>query len=335
MSAISKRQIIAYIETLPPSVLGVEKIGDIKICDLPQGVWNFNYLVQIGSQKFVFKVYQPWAITESMFTTNSGWREFESLKLVEPLDIAPKPILFDDAGSMSGRSVLIYEYAEGSMITYSERAAAELAKIYSKLHGLDVSRTTFLERRDETITTLMANIEKKYAHYAGRDDVSALLKRRFEAYIDRTKGRIANKEIETCPQAIIHADPVAGNIVVGPKVVLIDWQTVMIGDPAFDIWACTADAFTLWDTNKPPSASQEALLRQTYLSLRDDPDLEERIAIKEPLYLLEYGLHCSTRYYDYKSNKMPSEAVAGREANFEKYGMITDVILDSLGRVLD
>lgn len=341
MSVINHAKIIHYINTLSPALLDVEAVSNVTVSNLPQGVWNLNYLAQINDKKFVLKVYQNWPRTRSMFTANSGRREFETLKLLEGLNIAPKPILFDNRGTLAGRDLMIYEYATGNTLTYSDRVMVEAAGVYAKLHSLNPDRAAFLQRRDESLLALMTGIKLKYVHYVRRGDIPPTLQAQFARYIERSEKHIAGQKSGAYPQSIIHADPVAGNVIVAPstaledsKLILIDWQTVMIGDPAFDIWAFTSAPFALWDLDATPSEDQRDLFRQTYLSLQNDPTLEERIALKEPLYLLEYGLHLSTRYYDYKSGNMPPLALIGREANFEKYGPNAEVALESLRELL-
>jgi thiamine kinase-like enzyme len=220
------------------------------------------------------------------------------------------------------------------MLAFSDQVMVQVAEIYSKLHTLDVSEEESFRIRDETLSGLMKDVKERFSIYENRDDVSPQRARCFRQYIEQTQVHIAGKDMETCPMALIHADPTPSNFVVGPKVVLIDWQTPMIGDPAYDIWAFTSDAFTLWDSNTPPSSAQKALFRDSYLALREDQTFGERMFLKEPLYLLQYGLHCAIRYRDYESGKIPPHLVAGREANYEKYRQTRDIILQRLREIL-
>ncbi|MCP4543178.1 MAG: aminoglycoside phosphotransferase family protein [Chloroflexi bacterium] len=333
---VLEAQFVDYVKTLDPVALGITKadIDDIQVADLPKGVWSFSYWVRIGPKQFVFKVHPPLAANKGLLLENSGLAEFLSLKRIVHLDIAPQPILFDDTGKLFGRPVLIYEYARGTMLTFSDQAMVKVAEIYSKLHTLDVSEEKSFRIRDETLIGLMRDVEERFAIYENRDDVSPQQAQHFCQYVEMTKVHIAGKDLGTCPMALIHADPTPSNFVVGPQVVLIDWQTPMIGDPAYDIWAFTSDAFTLWDSDRSPTPAQKALFRDTYLTLREDQTFGERMILKEPLYLLQYGLHCAIRYCDYESGKIPPHLVKGREANYEKYRQTRDIILARLREIL-
>lgn len=324
-----------YLQSLDPDILGIDRISGVKISALPQGVWNFNYLVEIDKKKFVFKLYPPDPGGKSLLISNSGQVEFLSLRLVEGLGIAPKPVLFADAGQFSKYPILIYEYLEGKdLAAFSNDAMTEIAGIYIKLHSLDIEGIDFLRERSETLTGLLADVEGRFAHYKNRADIDPIYIKRFGELVDKAKRHVAAIKIEACPKSLIHADPVPSNIIVGQKICLIDWQTPMIGDPVFDIWAFISEAFSLWDLDAPPTEEQKKLFIETYQALREDATLEARLRSKEPLYLLQYGLHCSTRYYDYRSRRLPADLIEGRQANFEKYLCTTDVIIARLEEIL-
>lgn len=323
------------VKSLDPHILGVDKIESIEISPLPQGVWNFNYLVEINKKKFVFKLCPSGASSVEGMIGNSGWVEFSALRLVESLGIAPKPVLFADANQFSKYPILIYEYVEGEeLAAFSNDAVTEIAGIYSKLHSLDIEGIDFIRERDETSTELLTGIERSFARYKDRADIDSTYIERFGEFIDKARKRMAGIKIAACPRALIHADPVPSNIIVGQKIFLIDWQALMIGDPVFDIWAFMSEAFSLWDLDVTLTEKQKRLFIKTYQVLRKDATLEARLDLKAPLYLLQYGLHCSTRYYDYKSRRLSADLIEGRQANFEKYRRTTDVIVARLGKIM-
>jgi len=330
-----KTELKKYIKSLDPNILGFHKIMTLKIHTLPQGVWNFNYMAEINKKKFVFKLYPPGASSVEGMTGNSGWIEFSALKLVEGLGIAPKPVLFADADQFSKYPVLIYEYVEGEeLAAFSNDAVIEIAKIYNKIHSLDIEGIGFLRERSETPTKLLADIESSFAHYRNRTDISQAYIKRFGEFIDRARKRTVGMKIDACPKSLIHADPVPSNFIVGQQIFLIDWQTPMIGDPVFDIWAFMSKAFSMWDLDAPPTEKQKKLFIKTYQVLRKDATLEARLNSKEPLYLLQYGLHCCTRYYDYKSKRLPADLIEGRQTSFERYGHTTDIIIARLEEIM-
>lgn len=327
-------QIKRYVAGLDAHLLGVDETGHVKISSLPQGVWNFNYLVEISSKKFVFKLYPPGGSSVEGMTGNSGQVEFLALKLVAGLGIAPRPVLYADASRSFNYPILIYEYVEGGDLAFSNRAVAEIAAIYGKLHSMDIEGIDFLKERSEAPSKLLAEIERSFARYRRRADIDPIYIRRFGEFIGKARECTVEGKRLSCPRALIHADPVPSNFVVGDRIYLIDWQTPMVGDPLFDLWAFMSRAFSMWDLDAPPTEAQKETFVSTYQALRNDPTLDERLRVKEPLYLLQYGLHCSTRYYDFKSNRLPADLIEGRQASFEKYGRTTDIIIDRLAAIL-
>lgn len=121
------------------------------------------------------------------------------------------------------------------------------------------------------------------------------------------------------PFALVHGDPVAGNFIINKsKIYLIDWQSVKISDPAFEIWALTNNLFIRWDTNKNIGTIKKIYFLREYLKLRRDLSLIERIKIKESYWLLLIALYSVVRYIDFKRGKL-SFISKSRKENFERY----------------
>lgn len=324
MSDPREQAIHTFLTSISPQILGLESAAGAEIQPLPQGVWNFNYRVSIGARAFVFKLYSTASGFKEGFITNSGETEYSILQRLDGQGIAPHPLYFGQAGAYP---TLVYEYVPGDWFPYTDGATALLAGVYARLHSLPLQPEERYRQRDESPAGLLANIQVNLERYGGRDEIPPGLRQRFAslaAAVRRYGERLPNAPT---PRAIVHTDPVASNIIAGERVTLIDWQTPMIGDPAFDVWAFFSRAFSLWDAPAAPTPAQQALFHQAYQALRPDPSLPERIRQKAPFYLLQYALHCSGRYHDFRAGKLPAELTAGREANFEKYGAITPVIL--------
>lgn len=325
-----QQAILTFLASASPAVLGAGSADGAEIQPLPQGVWNFNYRVTVGGRAFVFKLYSTASGFKEGFITNSGETEYHILQRLDGQGIAPHPLHFGQAGAYP---TLIYEYVPGDWFPYTDRATALLAGVYARLHSLPLQPGERYRQRDETPAGLLANIALNLARYTGRAEIPSGLRQRFASLAAAVRRYGEHLAAAPTPRAIVHTDPVASNIIAGDlltaqeHVTLIDWQTPMIGDPAFDVWAFFSRAFSLWDAPAAPTPAQQALFHQTYQAQRPDPSLPERICQKAPFYLLQYALHCSGRYHDFLAGNLPAELTAGREANFEKYGAITPVIL--------
>lgn len=332
------REITDFIYSLAPQALGLNSIEDIQISSLPQGVWNFIYRVDINHKSFVFKIIPPAKSIVAGMIDNSGQGEFEALQTLEPLHLSPTPVLFVESGGQFQYPVLIYEFVTGErMSSFNDRLMERAAEIFSRIHTLNI--TPFEKRfrhRSETPESLLLDLKAAYERFVQRNDIVPDHRHLFSLYISRLpQTDVFMERADRYPLSLIHADPVPGNFILQKeKVFIIDWQTPMIGDPAYDVWAFLADPFTLWDCLEPPTETQKQIFIQTYLKNRPDPTLLDRIRIKEPYYLLKYGLHCSNRYHDFRFKKIPQEQVRGKEINFRKYGATANIILARLAELL-
>lgn len=333
------QEITAFIHSLAPAALGLDYIDRIKISSLPQGVWNFIYRVDISQKSFVFKMAPPAKSIVAGMIDNSGQGEFDALRCLEPLHLAPRPVLFVEPGPHFQYPVLIYEYVEGErMAGFSEGILEQTACVFARIHSMDIHPFEHRFRhRSETPENLLVDLQTAYQCFTQRDDIAPDHRYLFSRYISRLpQANVDTRIAENFPLSLIHADPVPGNFILQKgKVHIIDWQTPMIGDPAYDVWAFLADAFTLWDCSEPPTEPQKQAFISMYLNQRPDRTLLERIRIKEPYYLLKYGLHCSNRYHDYRFKKLPQEQITGKENNFQKYGSTANIILERLAELLD
>lgn len=327
-----------YVKGLDPVIWGADRVESIKVTPLPPGNWNFNYLVTINDRKFVFKLYSP--NVQGLLFENSGRNEFLILDLIKDLEISPKPVHFDESGTFFNYSVLIYEYVKGQRLQFSGEAVQEIAKIFAKIHTMDTAKAGFVEEKDHHPEFLMQEIINSFDRYRQRDDAQQEEIELFSWFIEKAKEHFLKANITSnslYPKTIIHTDPVPSNFVVGDKIdkiTLIDWQRPIIADPAFDVWAFLSEPFNLWDLPETISEEQKELFLTTYLGLREDSTLLERIKLKEPLYLLQLGLYCLLRHSDYKNGKILEELWKGREENFERYGKTKEVIIEKLKEIL-
>jgi len=79
-----KAELRYIIENLNPKLLGVDKISIDSFKKLGVGEGNLNYLLRIKNKKFVCRVNIDKGVP------NKSKEEFNSLKKIESLNIAPK-----------------------------------------------------------------------------------------------------------------------------------------------------------------------------------------------------------------------------------------------------
>lgn len=162
-------------------------------------------------------------------------REYKALQLLEPLEIAPRPVFFEPAIA----PIVVYEYMEGDMWdrrTVSASDLSKLMKVWLKFNSLSVD---WVSRDSER----------------SLDDVEQELHRRLQAYTDWCSSEFKSGKpmAETCMQllenrhAVIQelseytprpcfcrCDPRFANVIQRPngQLGLIDWEDSGLRDPA-------------------------------------------------------------------------------------------------------
>ena len=332
------QQINQYINRIKLDILRFEVIDNIEFLSIPQGIWNFNYLVKINHRKLVFKLYpQNERLNEGLFFKNSGEKEFQTLKFfeLEHLDIAPKAVLFDDRCTVLEYPALIYEYVEGKNLSFTDSNVKQVAQAFAKLHKLSIPDSDFLLERTEDRNSLINRIEEIRDEYQRKYGETNPDLQFFADCLEKVRKKSPETIAFEYPKSIIHTDPVPGNFIInGNHLTIIDWQNPMIGDPGFDIWLFLSEAFNLWDSEYTLTQKQKQIFLQEYLRLRNDTSLIDRMQSKSIFYLLEFGLHCLLRYSDYSTKNLPQKIINSRETQFEKYRKSKEIVIQNLNHII-
>ncbi|MBI2146428.1 phosphotransferase [Candidatus Woesearchaeota archaeon] len=325
---VSPTDVKVYVEQLKPEVFGFENINSVEINQLPQGLWNFNYVVKINGEKFVFKIYSP-NIPELLFG-NKGKDESVALNVIKDLQIAPEPIHFEYSHLLE-KEVLIYRFVEGSqLLSFSNSVIEVVAKNLAKLHALDISKIEDLPRKKETMHTLITDIISTFEK-CNKLNIDKNELNLFRNFVEKAKKYVDSESEIEHPSVLVHGDLAPCNIIVeNDTLKIIDWQRPTLTDPAFDVWAFVEDAFVRWDLPEALSEGQKKLFIETYSSLVNDPTILERVKKKSSLYYLNVGLYCLMRYTEYESGQISPERTKGKEHLWKKYNIVKDVCVEKL-----
>jgi aminoglycoside phosphotransferase (APT) family kinase protein len=96
-----------YMRKIDPGVLGLSQTAkDVKAKRLGLGESNLNYLVNVDGNQFVFR------INMDPRSPNKSKTEFDSLKMVEGLGIAPKAFHYEASKECFGETFVILRYVE-------------------------------------------------------------------------------------------------------------------------------------------------------------------------------------------------------------------------------
>jgi aminoglycoside phosphotransferase (APT) family kinase protein len=205
--------------------------------------------------------------------------EFRALRLVEPLDIAPKPVFFDPP---LGR-VVVYAFLEGSMWDRRPPAPAELARLaelWIELHALPATGLWLGRGQAQSWAEIMARLRAPVQAYSEWVDNQAPSHRR-AAHLCREaleRGLTTASALlpETVPLCFCRSDSRFANVIARPdgRLGLVDWEDSGLRDPAREV------ADLLLHPNQEDLLTPrawEAFLAPYLASRRPDPGFHDRL----------------------------------------------------------
>lgn len=174
-------------------------------------------------------------------------REFEGLRLLAPLDIAPQPLLLRPhraLGNGTGRPLVVYEYMPGEMWdrrTPSPHDLAALAELWLTVNGVSAVSLWPSRGFQESLKAQVAHFARMMEAYCGwaRDafpsgvpaaELGLDTLRRREEVVDKL-------EMLHAPHCFCRADARFANIIARPdgRLGMVDWEDCGLRDPALDL----------------------------------------------------------------------------------------------------
>lgn len=216
-------------------------------------------------------------------------REYRSLQLLAPYDIAPKPVFYDPTLG----PVVIYEYLAGTMWDRQPpqpTALAALAELWLTIQAAPADGLWFSRGYERSVAEVEAAFHQSFTQYAQWSAVyfpaGAVVANHCFTLLARAHTVFQQIMRYTPPLCFCRADPRFANVIERPdgRLACVDWEDSGLRDPARDL----ADLVT--------HPNQEDLLTweewqpffQPYMAARlpDDPIVQERMR----LYLAVFPL---------------------------------------------
>lgn len=272
---VMKTKIWTYFENLKPSQLGLKdevRISSVK--KLGMGSSNLNYVVEANGKKFIFRM--------NVDTHHYGKskREYDALKLVEKLGIAPKAYILDESKKEFDETFIIIEYLEGGSldkIGWNSSIIRKLAQISAKIHNVPLNRELLKLRREETdLENYIQAMDEPYRYslkHTKNQTFHELLIETFDKLKLEING-VQYKKMLTLTQG----DFCEQNVIIDKgEVKLIDWENLGLTDPAAEL------THIFLDFGRPFTKEQKNIFLEEYKKIRKDPEIEIRIGNYTPL----------------------------------------------------
>jgi thiamine kinase-like enzyme len=240
---------------------------------------NAVYTISTGSRSFILKIVSDPVINERKIA------EKEVALLKKFKRIAPKVILLD---SFEGHPAIFMERLKGKSLSESKKTAWDLkesARLLVQIHSarIEPKLVELLSRKyekvpQENLGTTVQWLRKFKRESPIKSKIIAQYRRLHKYYVD---SGLSFRPV------LCHGDFKLGNVIKsGSKLKVIDWETAIIGDPAYDlaVFFYTSD---FERSKKLLSERQKRLFLNSYLALRPDPTLARRIGVYYKLAMLQ------------------------------------------------
>ncbi len=308
--------IYSYIREGHLKELNLEK--EFKLRFLAQGEYNKNFILEDSKNKYVFRVNSG----SQIGVANQIEYEYSALKRLEVSGCTPKVHFVDGTKNYIKNGILVMDYLEGRPLEYGKDLKSA-AKIFSKIHSLDLKRDDF----DSFIT-------ENYIFSDRIKESNNLLKDVWGSkLIDPETKKILEKLVNYCeknahleryfienPWKVINNTEVnSHNFIIGKKNYLIDWEKPVLSDPCQDITQFLAPTTTLWKTNTLLSTQEIEKFFKIYESGVGDQNIRERVRLYTPYLYLRALSWCAYAYLEYQK---PGKSIK----NLDTYAKIKEYL---------
>jgi thiamine kinase-like enzyme len=214
-----------------------------------QNVDSLAIQLRIPSTPQTNRLYDVWAdgshLNAKDYVNENEWataplREFQSLHLLAPLDIAPQPVFYDPGIG----PVVIYEFMEGAMWGRRRPSAeelAQLAELSAQLHTLPTDRLWQGRSNDQTLASRIVWFTQTFDAYTQWTATAfpigqqaAKLCRELLALRLTLGEEILQEQVNCC---LCRADSHFANVIAreNGRLGLVDWEDAGLRDPALDL----------------------------------------------------------------------------------------------------
>jgi tRNA A-37 threonylcarbamoyl transferase component Bud32 len=296
--------------------------GKTEISVLGKGESNLNLLARNSEKEFVVRV--------SLLEKSRTRREYNILKAIEPLHIAPRPYVIDESKRFVKEDFIIIEKLPGMLL--NKRISADdvkiIAKTLLKLHHKkytgfgqvdgNLKRGILYDSLNERIGWVSYELNNLRDEII-RNNKPADLRRSILPVLIKMKRTfddicLKNRQFFSGSHfSVVHGDLRQWNILRYPGgISLIDWELARIADPAEDI----ANFFV----NSYISGSGKKIFMKEYLGGRTDKSLEKRVRVYELLQMMGIAYWFGKKYYYSKANRLHRELnPTGKDKEYRGY----------------
>lgn len=231
---------------------GLPQLHNVK--ELGKGLANINFLLDFGGSKFImrFNIWpdQVWYNGNQIDIES----EYHALKFLEPYKVGPKTYFKDTSQVHFPFNFLIEEYIEHDNKGV-DKDFVGVARVVKKLHEVVIEKDKAIFRVDANANAKI-NIYNRWLEIILQNNQTKIASL-FSKYADTYQKYLIDNSSLLTGNTLIHRDLFPENFLhSNNEWLLVDWQTVVVGNPIQDI------TYLLWDfiyqyTLKRPLTNEE------------------------------------------------------------------------------
>ena len=284
--------------------------ADFELIPFSQGEYNMNFQVRQGGTNWVFRINTGSQLGLSPQAQIAY--EYNTLVLLQPANVAPKPFFLDDTLQHLPFGVLGMSFIPGEALDYHqdlEMAAHLLARYHQLIVPPD---KIHLIREERPLSLIFERSLRKLEVYLSSDLADPDLRTYLQEVIDWAD-QARHQEaffIQDPWQCIINSEVNSSNWIVDRQtgsIHLVDWEKPMWGDPSQDLSHFRVPTTTLWKTDIRLTLKDQTEMMRAYQAALHDRHLrdtiEERTRLRDPFNCLRGVAWCAMAWVHYQRNQ--------------------------------
>jgi Ser/Thr protein kinase RdoA (MazF antagonist) len=248
------------------SATGISRRAELEF--LAQGEYNINFLIVDEEEKYVLRL----NLGSQMNLDDQIGYEFSALEALAPSGVTPRPFYLDNSREKLDYGLLLMEYLPGRHLDY-QRDLKAAAKVFAKIHKLDVESAETLIREEKPLTAIWDECDSLLAKYFD----SELADPKIKDFLKRMKADLAEKKereselMNLFPKALVNTEVNSNNFLINDQfnlAYLVDWEKPLVTSPLQDLSHFMVPTTTLWKTNFIFNQGEEEEFLHHYLKER-------------------------------------------------------------------
>jgi len=293
----------------------------IKIRQILGGDYNLNFKVILNNRNYLLRL----NIEPQSGLKNQIKYEFDSLRALEPYQLAPKPIYMDDSKKFFKNDLLIEQFIDGKFPNWKGESLSRICLIIAKLHLLPVKKFPFLMERKDPLVDSFTFAKQFHKKYSKRWNANKKVIEATKSIIEKSRSNIkANHELFHS-QNIVHTDLVPSNLIDnGTDIFIVDWEKARIDDASYDLAVFFSNSAAIWDSKELIGKAERYQFLVKYMELTGDKTIQDRLEIIEPFLNAYFILWAANRICDVEEGKI--DPLLGKR-NLARYKKLSNLKL--------